>query len=351
MSLQLDQFDYKLPEAQIARYPLPQRSDSRLLWLQQKSSQNHLKPQPSALLSHHYFHELPDLLPSHSLLVLNDTRVMRARLFAHKQSGGQVECFIEHILDEQRAQAMIRSNKPLKCPCLLEINGKPMLEIVEKQDDRFQVVCKSSLSMFELLSQFGTIPLPPYLKRATEPLDQIRYQTIYASQIGAVAAPTAGLHFDDNVFKRLKKRGIEIAFVTLHVGAGTFMPIRSNDINQHHMHSEYAMLSAEVCQTIKTAKQKNKRIIAVGTTTLRCLESAAQSGDLQPFHGETALFIKPGYTFRCVDGLITNFHLPKSTLLILACAFADYRPIMQAYDIAIKKGYRFYSYGDSMLIL
>lgn len=340
----LSQFDYYLPKTRIARYPLKDRSGSRLLCIDRHALH-------TQTYTHHYFHQLAKHLPSNSLLVFNDTRVIPAHIQAHKQSGGHVSLLIERVIDAYHAQAFVRANKPIKLPCVLKLNDTTYIEMIDRKGESFHIRTRPPLTISDLFKQFGSIPLPPYLKRQAETIDTTRYQTIYAKTSGAVAAPTAGLHFDQPLLDAIAQKGIESTHITLHVGAGTFKPIRTQMIEQHTMHRESIVVPTEACEKIKTAKAEGKRIIAVGTTTLRCLEAVSQSGTPKPFHGETDLFIKPGYPFRCVDGLITNFHLPQSTLLILVCAFAGFERTMQAYKIAIDQGYRFYSYGDSMLIL
>jgi S-adenosylmethionine:tRNA ribosyltransferase-isomerase len=342
----LSDFDYPLPEELIAQYPLVERSASRLLCLDKESG----------ALQHHHFFELAKFLRSGDLLVFNDTRVIPARVFARKSTGGKVEVLLERILSPQVFLAQLGANKPLKIGTLLVLgedvaNPKATLEITGRQNDFFILTLQSGDSkVLDLLHHFGQIPLPPYIQRHVEKSDLERYQTIFAKQEGAVAAPTAGLHFDTALLERLSAHGIDMAFLTLHVGAGTFQPVRVENLNEHKMHSEEVVVTEELCAKIAATKRAGGRVIAVGTTVVRSLETAARNGRLQPFSGTTDIFIRQGFEFRCVDGIITNFHLPKSTLLMLIAAFAGYENVMQAYREAIKEHYRFFSYGDAMFI-
>jgi S-adenosylmethionine:tRNA ribosyltransferase-isomerase len=333
-------FDYELPSELIAQHPLPRRSASRLL---------HIPPRDSEF-EDRSFSELPHLLQAGDLLVFNDSRVFPARLYGHKTSGGQIEILIERLLDSRRALAHIRASKALKPGGKLLLPENVQAEVVVRRDDLFELVFNCRDSLLDYLQRAGQIPLPPYITRAPENADQERYQTVYARNAGAVAAPTAGLHFDQPVFEELRNRGIESVYVTLHVGAGTFQPVRAENIQEHRMHSESVEVSAEVCRRIKETAARGGRIIAVGTTVVRSLEAAAADGELKPFAGETRLFITPGYRFRIVDMLLTNFHLPRSSLLMLVCAFGGYERVMSAYRYAIRQGYRFFSYGDAMLL-
>lgn len=336
----LKDFHYDLPEELIARYPLPNRTSSRLLCLDKDSG----------ALAHRVFTELPTLLKPSDLLVFNNTRVIPARLFGHKATGGKVEILIERILDKHRALAQIKTSKKSKLGSQIFLEQDVLVEISAVQDEFVELHFLSDKTILEILENIGHIPLPPYMQREDENTDRERYQTVYAENPGAVAAPTAGLHFDEKLMKLLKEQNIEMAFVTLHVGAGTFKPVRVADIRLHKMHSEYIEISEQVCQKIQQAKAEGRRVIAVGTTALRTLESAAISGEIKAFTGDTSIFIYPGYTFRCVDAMITNFHLPESTLLMLICAFAGYNNAMNAYQVAVAEKYRFFSYGDAMWI-
>ncbi len=345
----LSDFDYNLPDELIARYPNVQRSASRLLCLDGSTG----------VLAHRQFNDIIDLINPGDLLILNNTRVIPARLFGHKASGGKVEILVERILDQQRVLAHVRASKALKnfpiplslwerVPKAGEGRGEIFVKVLSRQNDLYEIEFPADKTVLDVLNTFGHMPLPPYLDRPDENIDQERYQTVYAKHLGAVAAPTAGLHFDENLLQQLRDKGVAIDFVTLHVGAGTFQPVRVQNIAEHVMHAEYAEISAEVCEKVRNAKANNKRVIAVGTTSVRCLETAARSGSIQPFMGDTKIFIYPGFKFHCVDAIITNFHLPQSTLLMLVCAFAGYENVMHAYQTAIAEKYRFYSYGDAM---
>jgi S-adenosylmethionine:tRNA ribosyltransferase-isomerase len=332
-------FDYPLPQELIAQYPLPQRSASRLL---------HIPGNPPALYDRS-FSELPDLLKAGDLLVLNDSRVFPARLHGSKASGGKVEILIERLLDGKRVWAHMRASKPARAGTIIVLPEGARAEVLGRQDDLFELQFDCSGTLLEYLERAGEMPLPPYIGRAEQDSDRDRYQTVYARATGAVAAPTAGLHFEQALFERLRARGIDWVYVTLHVGAGTFQPVRTERIEDHRMHSEYVQVSAETCARINSAAQGG-RVIAVGTTVVRSLESAAAGGRLQPFSGETNLFISPGYRFKIIDALITNFHLPRSSLLMLVCAFGGYEPVMRAYRHAVENRYRFFSYGDAMFL-
>ncbi|MBE8232795.1 MAG: tRNA preQ1(34) S-adenosylmethionine ribosyltransferase-isomerase QueA, partial [Endozoicomonadaceae bacterium] len=323
--MQVSDFDFMLPDALIARYPLPERTKSRLL----------IADQVLDRISHASFLDLPSLLKPHDLLVLNDTRVMPARLFAFKASQGKVEILVERIIDEHQALAHIKTNKSIKVQTTFYLDDKIEITVLSRQDNLFLISFHSELPVFSLLKQYGHIPLPPYMKRADELSDQTRYQTVYAKEDGAIAAPTAGLHFDEHLLQQLRTKGIQIAFVTLHVGAGTFQPVRVASVADHKMHSEYMNLSQTICDQVLAARQQGGRVIAVGTTAVRCLETASMHGSIAPYTGETRLFVYPGYTFRSTDLLITNFHLPKSTLLMLVSAFSSWSMIKKAYDLAV----------------
>lgn len=337
----LSDFDYHLPPELIAHYPLRERSASRLLCLNRQEKQ----------LSHRNFHQLKDLLNSGDLLVFNNTRVMNARLFGHKETGGQVEILIEKILPNQKALAHIRASKAPKPGTKIFLTQNTRIEIIKKVEAIYEVLFHGEKEVTTILQEIGHVPLPPYITRKDEEFDQERYQTVYAQHLGSVAAPTAGLHFDDTLLKELKTRGVDFAEVTLHVGAGTFQPVRTEEILQHKMHAEYLEVSQAVCEKITTTRQNGGRVIAVGTTTVRSLETAALQGELKPYCGESTIFIYPGFQFRVIDGMITNFHLPKSTLLMLVSAFAGTKQIKEAYQEAIANHYRFYSYGDAMFLI
>ncbi|WP_339118227.1 tRNA preQ1(34) S-adenosylmethionine ribosyltransferase-isomerase QueA [Halomonas sp. BMC6] len=341
--MQRADFHFELPDELIARYPSEQRSDCRLLCVDGQSG----------ALAHRRFPDLLDLLEPGDLLVFNDTRVIPARLHGHKASGGKVEMLLERPLDSHRGLAHIRSSKSPKPGTELIFEGDIHAVVEGRRDALFELRFLGETPMIALLEKHGHMPLPPYITREDELSDRERYQTVYARRDGAVAAPTAGLHFDQPLLDALAKKGINSAFVTLHVGAGTFQPVRVDNILEHHMHSEWIEVTETTCQQIRETQAAGKRVIAVGTTSVRCLESAcmkSSDGQIAPFSGDTDIFIYPGYEWRCVDALITNFHLPESTLLMLVSAFAGYEHIMQAYRTAVEERYAFFSYGDAMLL-
>ncbi len=333
-------FDFYLPDSLIAQHPTSTRSASRLLYLNGKTGQ----------INDKLFVDLPDFLSAGDLLVFNDTRVIKARLFGHKVTGGAAEVLVERVLDTHEVLAHIRASRAPKAGAKLKLAEAFEAEVIGRDDDLFQVKFISEKSVLELLEQYGTLPLPPYITHEAEANDEERYQTIYAKHAGAVAAPTAGLHFDEIMLNKIKAKGVNVAYITLHVGAGTFQPVRTENISDHKMHSEIYNISPETVAMIEAAKSKGGSIIAVGTTSLRALESAAQTGTLKHGQGETNIFITPGFRFKIVDRLFTNFHLPKSTLLMLVSAFAGVDNIKNAYAHAVKQQYRFFSYGDAMLI-
>ena len=335
-----DEFSYELPEELIAQFPTEQRGSSRLLAM----------ACPSGKLTDLEFSNLPGLLNAGDLLVFNDTRVIPARLFGNKETGGKVEILLERILDDQRMLAQVRASKTPKPGNMIHLQGDIKLELMEREDDMFVLDIIGEITVLELMQQIGHMPLPPYIQRDDDVEDIDRYQTVYARNPGAVAAPTAGLHFTDELMQEITEQGIDSVFVTLHVGAGTFQPVRVDNIEEHQMHSEYLEVSADVCEKVKQCKARGGRVIAVGTTAVRCLETAAQAGELKPYRGETDIFIYPGYEFKVVDILITNFHLSESTLLMLVSAFAGQDNIMDAYQHAIEQRYRFFSYGDAMFL-
>jgi len=334
--MKLSDFDYQLPPELIARYPLEKRSASRLLCLDRKRGGQ----------EHRVFSDLPDLLLPGDLLVCNDTRVIPARLFGKKPTGGRVEILIERILDTHRVLAHVRGGKSINKIHL----GESILEVTGRAGELFELTSAEARPVSEVIEQLGEIPLPPYLHRTPDESDLSRYQTVFAEHRGSVAAPTAGLHFDEILLDAIQTKGVKIAHVTLHIGAGTFAPVRTDDIREHTMHSERIEVSPAVCDAIMATRKQGGRVIAVGTTALRSLESVSQSGEPRPFAGDTSIFIWPGYGFKCVDALITNFHLPRSTLLMLVSAFAGHKQILDAYAEAIAEKYRFYSYGDAMMI-
>ncbi|MCW4150044.1 tRNA preQ1(34) S-adenosylmethionine ribosyltransferase-isomerase QueA [Halomonas sp. 18H] len=341
--MQRADFHFELPDELIARYPSEQRSDCRLLCVDGQSGG----------LEHRRFPDLLELLEPGDLLVFNDTRVIPARLHGQKTSGGKVEMLLERPLDAHRGLAHIRSSKSPKPGTELIFEGDIHAVVEGRRDALFELRFLGDTPMIALLEAHGHMPLPPYITREDELSDRERYQTVYARRDGAVAAPTAGLHFDQPLLDALAEKGVNSAFVTLHVGAGTFQPVRVDNILEHHMHSEWIDVSEDTCQQVRATQAAGKRVIAVGTTSVRCLESAClESPDNQiaPFSGDTDIFIYPGYEWRCVDALITNFHLPESTLLMLVSAFAGYDNIMHAYQAAVDERYAFFSYGDAMLL-
>tara|TARA_R110001592_G_scaffold91754_3_gene268222 strand:- start:9159 stop:10199 length:1041 start_codon:yes stop_codon:yes gene_type:complete len=341
--MNVSDFDFDLPAGLIAHYPMPERTQSRLLVVNPKSDND-------VEIEHKIFSDVESLVQPGDILVFNDTKVVPARLFAQKQTGGKIEILFERAIDEFTFLAHVRSSKSPKAGSVLVVENDVKLSMKGRQDALFILQTPSDLSVFDLLEKHGHIPLPPYIERQDEMLDASRYQTVYAQKPGAAAAPTAGLHFDDDLLNRLKAKGVKTAFVTLHVGAGTFQPVRVDNIQDHVMHSEWIDVNEETVKQIKEAREKGGRVICVGTTSVRSLETASQSGELKSFQGDTSIFIYPGYKFKSVDGLITNFHLPKSTLLMLVSAFSGKQNILSAYDQAIKNNYRFFSYGDAMFL-
>ncbi|MDH5710915.1 MAG: tRNA preQ1(34) S-adenosylmethionine ribosyltransferase-isomerase QueA [Gammaproteobacteria bacterium] len=342
--MRTDDFYFDLPDELIAQQPCEQRSASRLL---------HLARSPeSDQLQHLQFSDLPDLINPEDLLVFNDTRVIPARLYGQKATGGKVEVLVERLVNEKRCLAHVRASKTPKVDSLLHIGneGEYTLKVEARQDDLFELSSNSDTDLSEIMQRVGHIPLPPYITRADEAVDFERYQTVYSKKPGAVAAPTAGLHFDEAILKVLKDKGVQSTFVTLHVGAGTFQPVRAEHIEDHHMHSEYLEVSQATVDTCREARKRGGRIIAVGTTAVRSLETASTSGELKAFTGETSIFIYPGYQFRSVDAMVTNFHLSESTLLMLVSAFAGRETVLTAYQQAVEHHYRFFSYGDAMFI-
>jgi S-adenosylmethionine:tRNA ribosyltransferase-isomerase len=335
-------FHYDLPPALIAQYPAEPRSAGRLLCLHGDAIRDAL------------FTDLPGELRPGDLLVFNDTRVIPARLLGRKESGGKVEILIERLLEGQRVLAQARASKPLRPGARIILHKgaqQAAARVLARIADFHEIEFENSKNLLDTLEQFGHVPLPPYIARADEEQDAERYQTVYARRPGAVAAPTAGLHFDPPLLKALATKGVESAYVTLHVGAGTFQPVRAENLTEHKMHKEYLEVPAQVCEQVRAARSRGGRVVAVGTTVVRALESASRHGALSPFQGETDIFIYPGYEFKSVDALITNFHLPESTLLMLVCAFGGYEQVMAAYRHAVAQKYRFYSYGDAMFIL
>jgi S-adenosylmethionine:tRNA ribosyltransferase-isomerase len=339
-------FSFELPEQLIARYPQPERSASRLLKLNRNTGE----------LAHHHFTDLLQALEPGDLLVFNNTRVIPARLFGQKASGGKVEVLVERLLDEQRFLAHVRASKAPKPGTMLLLENDAEVEMVQRHGELFELKVTGTEPVLAMLERLGHMPLPPYIDRPDAASDRERYQTVYNQKPGAVAAPTAGLHFDQPLLDALKAKGVEFAFVTLHVGAGTFQPVRVDNVLEHQMHAEYIEVPVEVVSAVHACKARGNRVVAVGTTSVRSLESAAQFAKtqgqpLQPYSGDTRIFIYPGYQFEVVDALITNFHLPESTLIMLVSAFSQRDFVMNAYQTAIAEQYRFYSYGDAMLIM
>lgn len=338
--MNLEQFDYHLPEELIAQEPLPERTASRLL---------HLEAQSQAFNDFH-FADILQLLRPKDLLVLNDTKVIPARMFGKKASGGKVEFLLERIVSHNVVWALLKASKSPKIGTEIYFAQDVKAVVQGRYDDFFVLVFEKDTDVASYLQDYGRIPLPPYIQRSPDENDNERYQTVFAKHLGAVAAPTAGLHFDAKILAALQQKGIQSSNITLHVGAGTFQPVRENDIKSHKIHSEKIIINREVCEKVADCKRQGGRVIAVGTTVARALESAAQSGKLERCEMDTSLFIYPGFVFNVMDGLITNFHLPKSTLLMLVSAFAGYERMMSAYRHAVKEKYRFYSYGDAMFI-
>lgn len=336
--MQVADFDYHLPESLIAQFPPEVRGESRLLHVDGLNRQD----------SH--FRNLPQFLRAGDVLIFNDTKVIKARVFGKKDSGGAIEALIERVLDEHTALAHIRSSKAPKPGARLIFADRWPATMTERKDDLFKLHFDGQESVLDILEQAGELPLPPYITHTPDESDAKRYQTIYARDPGAVAAPTAGLHFTDELLAELHAMGVKTGYLTLHVGAGTFQPVRVDDISEHIMHHERYSIPAATIALIEQAKAAGGRVIAVGTTSLRALEAASQKGVLAEPVGDTNIFITPGYQFRVVDRLITNFHLPKSTLLMLVAAFAGYDTMRAAYAHAVEQQYRFFSYGDAMLL-
>jgi S-adenosylmethionine:tRNA ribosyltransferase-isomerase len=338
------EFSYELPEELIAQQPLAERSASRLLCLG-----------PTGAPIHRQFRDLPDLLSPDDLLVFNDTRVLPARLFGVKETGGRVEILIERLTGDTSALAHVRASKSPKPGSLLFLaataDAQPSdvtLTVSGREGELFAL--QSDEALGPLLARIGHMPLPPYIDRADEAADRERYQTVYARRDGAVAAPTAGLHFDQPLLERIDELGVRRTQVTLHVGAGTFQPVRADDIRDHQMHAEYLEVSEAVCEAVEATRERGGRVVAVGTTAVRSLETAAADGQIKPYVGDTQLFLYPGSRFHCVDAMITNFHLPESTLLMLVSAFTGREQILRAYREAVEQRYRFFSYGDVMFL-
>ncbi len=339
-AMRVSDFNYLLPKDLIADRPAHPRSTSRLLDVDADGS-----------LCDRHMTEFPCLIQADDLVVFNNTRVIPARLCGRKSSGGRIELLVERLLDEHRVLAHVRASKPPRPGGRLQLGEAQLeVEVLGRKGELFELLFHEAEPVLELLEAHGQVPLPPYIDRADDSADRSAYQTLYAEHPGAVAAPTAGLHFDEALLDALRIRGVRTAFVTLHVGAGTFQPVRVARVEDHVMHAERVRVDETVSEAVADTRARGGRVVAVGTTVVRSLETAAQSGELAPYSGETRLFITPGYRFRVVDLLLTNFHLPQSTLLMLVCAFAGYQPVMAAYQHAIEQRYRFFSYGDAMLL-
>lgn len=348
--MRVSDFHYELPDELIAHYPVPNRSASRLLCMDKSNGD----------LAHRTFSDLIDFVSPKDLLVFNDTRVLNARLLGAKASGGRVEALIERVTGERSALVQLRASKSPKPGTILnfesnnlDTEGYLVAQVQGREGTFFQLDFRCEQTLEDVLPQFGHVPLPPYIKREDELTDKERYQTVYSKHLGAVAAPTAGLHFDQPLLDAIAAKGVASAFVTLHVGSGTFQPIRVDDPLEHEMHSERIEVSQAVCDAIAACKARGGRVIAVGTTSVRSLESAAKfsnTGEITPYTGETDIFIYPGYRFAVVDAMVTNFHLSESTLMMLVSAFAGREHIMNAYRVAVQERYRFFSYGDAMLL-
>ena len=333
-------FQFDLPQELIAQQPLARRSDSRLLGLSKSGGQ----------LNDGHILDLPDLLCEGDLLVFNNTRVIPARLFGRKETGGRVEIMLERMVDDSECLAQLRVSKSPREGSIIILEDDSQMEVTGREGSFFKLRLVGGV-LGEKLEKLGHMPLPPYIEREDTLEDRERYQTVYACHPGAVAAPTAGLHFDDVLLDQIESRGVERVEVTLHVGAGTFQPVRCDDIEDHRMHAERLEVSARVCEAVERTRGRGGRVIAVGTTAVRSLETAASGGTLEPYAGDSRIFIYPGYQFRVIDGLLTNFHLPESTLLMLVCALAGTDQTLAAYQHAVAMRYRFFSYGDAMLVL
>lgn len=335
-------YHFDLPDSLIANYPTPDRTASRLLHLDG----------PSGEVVHRQFPDVLDLVQAGDLMVFNNTRVIPARVFGQKESGGKVEILVERVTSSHEVLAHVRASKSPKEGTKIFL-GQDKGEQIEatmlgRSGALFHLAFQEPV--LDILTRVGHMPLPPYIERPDEDSDQERYQTVYNEKPGAVAAPTAGLHFDDALLAKLKDKGVEVAFVTLHVGAGTFQPMKVDNVEDHIMHAEYVEVDEQVVQQVQATKARGGRVIAVGTTSVRSLESASQSGQIAPMQGDTSIFIYPGYEFKTVDALVTNFHLPESTLIMLISAFAGYQQVMSTYRVAVEQKYRFFSYGDAMFI-
>ncbi|MBT0585716.1 tRNA preQ1(34) S-adenosylmethionine ribosyltransferase-isomerase QueA [Alteromonas oceanisediminis] len=340
--MKLSDFHFELPESLIAKYPTPERTASRLLCLDGNTG----------AVAHRKFTDILSIVKPNDLLIFNNTRVIPARLLGQKSTGGQVEILVERIISESQVLAHVRASKSPKPGSRLLLENAVEVEVTGRHGALFEITFLGDVPVLSQLEQYGHMPLPPYIDRPDEDADRSRYQTVYNEKPGAVAAPTAGLHFDDAIMAKLKESGVQLAFVTLHVGAGTFQPVRVENIEEHQMHAEYAEVPQSVVDAVVKTKAAGGRVIAVGTTSVRSLESACANpqGNIAPLFDDTSIFIYPGYRFKVVDAMVTNFHLPESTLMMLISAFAGRDNVMQAYAQAIDEKYRFFSYGDAMFI-
>ena len=338
--MKLSDFDYDLPQKLIAQAPLEERTASRLLVMDRHNGDIHDQ----------HFSDILDLIKPEDLLVFNNTKLIPARLYGRKQTGGKVELLLERLITENQALAHIKANKAPRIGSMLILDGDVQVEIIEKNAGLYTIKFNCN-TLLDYLDQYGHIPLPPYINREDKNEDKERYQTVFAKHPGAVAAPTAGLHFDTNLLNRITDKGVKTAYVTLHVGAGTFQPVRNNDLSKHIMHAEYVDVPQTVVDAVIDCRKRGGKVFAVGTTSVRSLEAASQTGNLCRFSGDTRLFITPGYEFKSVDAIVTNFHLPLSTLLMLVSAFSSQKNILAAYNHAVNNEYRFFSYGDAMLLI
>ena len=339
-SMRKSDFHYSLPLELVAQYPVTPRTACRMLTVDGDRG---------AIVDRR-FTDLRDLLQAGDLLVFNDTRVVPARLIGRKATGGQIELLIERVLDTHRVLVQVRASKPPKPGQTIILQENISVTVNRREGEFYDLTFAGQNSIMEVLDRIGHVPLPPYILRQDEVVDRDNYQTVYARHPGAVAAPTAGLHFDEDMLSRIRETGVDSAFITLHIGAGTFQPLRVDDIHEHRLHSEYLRVTPAACDKINAAREQCRRVVAIGTTVVRALETATQEGRIKPYEGETDIFIYPGFRFQVVDALLTNFHLPESTLLMLVCAFGGTQKVLNAYRHAVKRKYRFYSYGDAMFI-
>ena len=338
--MQVADFAFNLPDKLIARYPTEERSASRLMRLHGETGE----------VEHGYFADILGFLQPEDLLVLNNTKVIPARLYGAKESGGKIEILVERMLDDKRLLAHVRASRSPKPGARLLLEGEVWATMVSRQDSLFELQLEGSETVLDVLQRLGHMPLPPYIDRPDETADRERYQTVFGEKHGAVAAPTAGLHFDKALLDAIRAKGVRIVTITLHVGAGTFLPVKVDNIEDHHMHGEIVEVTEEVATAVKHTRANGGRVVAIGTTSVRALEAASAEGDIAAYAGETHIFIYPGYKFKSVDALLTNFHLSESTLLMLVSAFAGRDHVLAAYNEAVAQEYRFFSYGDAMLV-